>query len=84
MLLSGAKDLRQDLADPEKIDMERALRMINAMHRVPLDQKLWAVAGVWLFRGTVHEIKEDMTGARRAGETGEKILPYPRSSVSPI
>jgi uncharacterized membrane protein len=48
VLLSERRVFGKIFADPEKIDMDRALRMINAMHWVLLTISFSAVAaGVW-------------------------------------
>ncbi|MEK6699940.1 MAG: hypothetical protein AABZ10_12975 [Nitrospirota bacterium] len=48
VLLSERRIFGRIFADPEKIDMDRALRMINAMHWVLLTISFSAVAaGVW-------------------------------------
>ncbi len=48
VLLSERRIFGKIFADPEKIDMDRALRMINAMHWVLLTISFSAVAaGVW-------------------------------------
>lgn len=48
VLLSERRIFGRTFADPEKIDMDRALRMINAMHWVLLTISFSAVAaGVW-------------------------------------
>ncbi len=48
VLLSERKIFGRIFADPEKIDMNRALRLINAMHWILLTVSFSAVAaGVW-------------------------------------
>lgn len=52
ILLSERKIFGRIFADPEKIDMDRALRSINAMHWALLTLSFSAVAaGVWFAHG---------------------------------
>ncbi len=52
VLLSERRIFGRIFADPEKIDMDRALRMINVMHWVLLTISFSAVAaGVWFGHG---------------------------------
>ncbi len=52
VLLSERKIFGRIFADPEKIDMDRALKLINAMHWVLLTISFSAVAGgVWFGHG---------------------------------